>query len=371
MKRRDFLKTTAVTMSATTMLPGLARGANAGRRPNVVILFVDDLAYGDLGSFGSPDIPTPQMDSLATNGAKCTNSYITNPPCSPSRCCLMTGMYTQRFGKYGMARGLPIPDDHPTMAEFMRDAGYVTGQIGKWDIGNPPQGPLDRGFDQVARMPPKVGKKRYSYKKEDGTEGWLTDLDGENMVEFVENNSDKPFFLYYSPYAIHEPNSESPERYRARSTATGKRRALAGNLIAVDDAVGRLLDALKKHELDKNTLILLTGDNGGSLTSDCRPDPYRGGKGAGTKYEGWVHTPTIISWPARIPKGKTYDGLMGTIDFYATAAAAAGKPLPKRCDGEDLTPWLRGEKSGDAHEELYWCNKDPKDAPRRHLKAMR
>jgi arylsulfatase A-like enzyme len=199
----------------------------------------------------------------------------------------------------------------------------------------------------------------------------LTELDGEYLADFVERNHDKPFFLYYSPYAIHEPNSESPERYRKRSTATGKRRALAGNLIAVDDAVGKFLEALKKYDLESDTLILFTGDNGGSLKSNCRPDPYRGGKGAATRYEGWVHPPAIVSWPGHIPSGKTYDGLMCTMDFYATAAAVAGKTLPARCDGENLLPYLRGVKSGHAHDALYWCNDDPKDAPRRHLKAMR
>ncbi|MHC4118216.1 MAG: sulfatase family protein [Planctomycetota bacterium] len=367
--RRDFMKGLTIAASAS-VIPAFAERPRP-KRPNVIILFIDDLAYGELGAFGCPDIPTPHMDSLAAKGVKCTNSYITNPPCSPSRCCLMTGMYTQKFGKYGMARGLPIPNDHPTMGEFMRDAGYVTGMIGKWDVVSKKQGPLDRGFDQVSCMPPMVKGKRYIYKKQDGSEGFLTDLDGEYLVEFIEKNRDKPFFLYYSPYAIHEPNSESPERYRRRSTATGKRRALAGNLIAVDDAVGRLLDALREYSLATNTLILLTGDNGGSPSSNSRPDPYRGGKGGGTQYEGWVRTSAIVSWPGRIPQGRTYDGLMCTMDFYATAAAVASRPLPKRCDGVDLLPYLRGEKSGDAHEELYWCNDDPKDAPRRHLKAVR
>ncbi len=259
------MKTAVAAMASERVLRRSAAGQDRrGRLPNVVIVFIDDLAYGDLGAFGCPDIPTPHTDSLAKNGVKCTNSYITNPPCSPSRCSLITGMYTQRFGKYGMARGLSIPDEHPTLAEFMRKAGYVTGQIGKWDIGSPEQGPLDRGFGQVARTPPRKKGKRYIYTKKNGPEGFLTDLDGEHLVEFVERNRDKPFFLYYSPYAIHEPNSESPERYRKRSTATGKRRALAGNLIAVDDAVGKFLKALKKYGLESDTLILFTGDNGGS-----------------------------------------------------------------------------------------------------------
>jgi len=372
LSRRGFLKVSG------TLAAGLAASCRTlhgpgelARKPNVVIIFVDDLAYGELGAFGCPDIPTPHMDSLAANGVRCTNLYVTNPPCSPSRCSLMTGMYTQRFGKFGMARGLPIPKDHPTMAELMRDAGYATGAIGKWDIGSSEQGPLERGFTQVARKPPMVKGKRYIYARQDGMGGFLTDLDGQYLAEFVEMNADSPFFLYYSPYAIHEPNSESPEHYRERSTARGKRRALAGNLIALDDAVGRLLVALRAHGLESNTLILLAGDNGGSVKSHCRSTPYRGGKGAGTRYEGWVRTPSIISWPGRIPEQWTYDGLACTMDFYATAAAVAGASLPERCDGEDLLPYMRGEMTGDAHEALYWCNDDPLDAPRRHLKAMR
>ena len=124
------------------------------RKPNVIILFIDDLGYGDLACFGNKRIPTPHVDSLASDGVRCTMSYITNPPCSPSRCALMTGMYAQRFGKSGMARGLPIPSDHPTLSELMRDAGYVTGQIGKWDIGSVGQGPHQRGFMEVAKDPP-------------------------------------------------------------------------------------------------------------------------------------------------------------------------------------------------------------------------
>jgi len=369
MERREFLKAVTAGMAAAGSLPGLAMSRAAGRKPNVVILFIDDLGYGDVGSFGCPDIPTPHMDSLATTGVKCTNSYITNPPCSPSRCCLMTGMYIQRFGKSGMARGLSIPKDHPTMAEYMRDAGYVTGMIGKWDIGSREQGPLDRGFMQVARSAPS--KAPFTCLRQDGSEVFRTDLDGDYMAEFVDRNKDKPFFLYFSPNAVHSPSGGTPARYQNRSTAKGKRKALAGAIIAVDDAVGKLLAMLKKHKLVKDTLIFLTGDNGPNPGEEGSAEPYRGGKGQGTQFEGWVHTPAIVSWPAGIPAGKTFDGLMCTMDFYATVAAVAGKPLPKRCEGKNLIPYFKGEKTGDVHEEIYWHNVDPKDAPRRNLRAMR
>ncbi len=373
MNRREFLQTAAAGITAAGAWRHYAFGrGEVVRKPNVIVVFIDDLAYGELGSFGCPDIPTPHMDSLAVKGVKCTNSYVTNPPCCPSRCCLMAGMYPQRFGKYGMARGQPIPADHPTMAEFMRDAGYVTGMVGKWDIGSREQGPLDRGFDEVARVPPKKPGKRYQCLTRDGADAYLTDLDGDYIADFATRHKDEPFFLYFSPFAIHEPNAESPQHYRDRSTATGKRKALAGALIALDDAVGKLLAALRKHGLENDTLILLTGDNGGSVKSNCRATPYRGGKLPGnTIYEGWVHTPAIVSWPGHLPEGKTYEGLMCTMDFYATAAAVAGKPLPKRCEGVNLLPYLRGQTPGDAHEELYWRNMDPTDPPHRHLQAMR
>ncbi len=366
--RRDFMKTAVAGTVAAGLYPNFSPGQEAvGRKPNVVVLFIDDLGYGDLGCFGNERTPTPHIDSLATNGAKCMMSYITNPPCSPSRCCLMTGMYAQRFGKSGMARGLPIPDEHPTMAEFMRDAGYVTGQVGKWDIGSAEQGPDKRGFMEVARHAPGA---QYNRQREDGTPVYLTDLVGDYMAEFVDRNADKPFFLYFSPFAVHSKVKDTPQHYRDRVKA-GQGTAYEGAVVAVDDAVGKLLAVLKKHNIENDTLILLTGDNGANEAEGGSSAPYRGGKGPGTQLEGWVHTPTIVSWPGTVPAGITYEGLMCTMDFYATAAAAAGKPLPKRCEGKDLLPYLNGQKKGDVHEYVFWHNADPTDAPRRNLYAVR
>jgi arylsulfatase A-like enzyme len=336
-------------------------------KPNIVILFIDDLGYGDIGCFGNSRIPTPHIDALAASGARCTMSYITNPPCSPSRCSLLMGMYAQRFGKSGMARGLPIPDDQLTLAEFLRDAGYVTGQIGKWDVGSAGQGPHQRGFMEVAREAPG---SQYIRKREDGSEVYLTDLNGEQMVEFVERNAEQPFFLYFSPLAVHSKVKETPQRYRDRVPG-GKGTAYEGAVIAVDDAVGALVAALRKYSLEENTLIFFTGDNGANITEGGSSAPYRGGKGKHTQQDGWVHTPTIVSWPAAIPAGVTFPGLMATIDFYATAAVAAGQPIPDTCDGKDLVPFLVKAGSGDVHEYLFWHNADPTDAPRRNLYAVR
>ena len=181
--------------------------------PNVVLIYIDDLGYGDLGSYGCRDIPTPYLDRLAKEGVRCTASYITNPPCCPSRCSMLMGQYGQKFGKYGMSRGLSLPDDRPTLAQFLSGQGYVTGHIGKWDIGSRAQGPLQTGFSKAARTPPKKkytkrellrlspslrrkleekeGKSKYYCIDEGGKTMWLTDYDGDAMVDFVQQHKDE------------------------------------------------------------------------------------------------------------------------------------------------------------------------------------
>jgi arylsulfatase A-like enzyme len=149
-------KTTILSMVLfVTFAAGTSLAETTSEKPNVVLIYIDNLGYGDLGVFGCTDIPTPNIDRLAKEGVRCTASYIANRPCCPSRCSLIMGQYGQRFGKYGMSRGLPIPEDRPTLARFLGDHGYATGQIGKWDIGTRRQGPLKVGFMEVAKTPPK------------------------------------------------------------------------------------------------------------------------------------------------------------------------------------------------------------------------
>ncbi len=372
---RYFVQITFLALAVSLIAALSSSQASVGRKPNVIILFIDDLGYGDIGCFGNPSIPTPHIDTLAEQGARLTMHYITNPPCSPSRCAVMTGMYAQRFHKFGMARGLPIPADHPTMGEFMRDAGYVTGQVGKWDLGSEGQGPHERGFMEVARWPlGTLRKDSYLCEKPDGSIVYRTDQDGDYMVEFVERNKDKPFFLYFSPFAIHGSFDGVPQAYKDRireDVTSDALRDYGGAVVAVDEAIGKLLAVLKKHQLDEHTLIFFTGDNGPGKGGSSAP--YAGGKsgGGGTQKEGWVHTPGIATWPGTIPAGTVYEGLSCTLDYYATAAAVAGVKAPERCDGKDLLPYLTGERKGDAHEFLYWYNADPKDASFHRLSAVR
>lgn len=382
-----------VQCSAAEPHGGQAKASPARTLPNVVLIYIDDLGYGDVGCYGCRDIPTPNIDRLAAEGVRFTASYIPNPPCCPSRCGLMMGQYAQRFGKYGMSRGLPIPEDRPTLARFLRGRGYVTGQIGKWDIGTRLQGPLQVGFTEVAKNPPKKkytrkelaglpenlrkqfarkgGKSKYFCINEAGETMWLTDYDGDLMAGFIDRHKDEPFFLYWSPEAVHSPSIEAPERLMERTQAGGKRRKLAGAIVSVDDQVGKLLSVLKEQGLRKNTLVIFSSDNGANGGEGGSSTPYTGGKGKGTQKEGWVRVPTIFSMPGTLPEGKQYDGLIANFDFYSTIAALAGGPIPEHCDGVDLFPYLTGERTGDAHEYLFWLNNEPGDAVRRHLIAVR
>ena len=343
----------------------------SAEKPNVVLIYIDDLGYGDIGCYDCEDIPTPHIDQLAKEGVRFTASYITNPPCCPSRCALMMGQYGQRFGKYGMSRGLPIPEDRPTLAKFMSKNGYVTGQIGKWDVGSKVQEPLQVGFDEVAQKPPKKKGSKYFCTNQDGKTQWLTDYDGDNIVKFIERNKSKPFFLYWSPEAVHSKNDEAPPSLTERTTAKGKRSKLAGAIVSVDDQVGKLIKALNKHGLRGNTLVIFSSDNGANIGEEGSSAPYRGGKGSGTQQEGWVRVPTIFSMPGVVREGNDYHKQIANFDFYSTIASVAGLPIPKHCDGVDLIPYINGKKKEEPHEYLFWLNNEPGDAERRHMIAVR
>ena len=341
----------------------------SAQRPNILIIYVDDLALGDVGTFGCPDSATPNIDALAASGVKLTNAYTINAPCSPSRTGLMMGMYTQRFGKYDLSRGVPIPDDKATMAETLRDAGYVTGFVGteKWDIGRWNQGALDRGFMEMGMHPPRVEGKAYfgggsSYIGVDGS--YLTEVEGKYVLEFLERHGtrkDKPFFMYFTPLAVHIPHGEVPEKYLQRLSPKptkgkySKRDYLRATLLALDDQIGLILKKLRELDIEKDTLIMFSSDNGGDPAADCRPAPYRGGKrAANMQWEGNYRMPTILTFPGTVPAGGTFDGMASTIDFYATAAAAADTALPGHCEGKDLLPLLLGKKTPDPDEALFW-----------------
>ncbi len=365
---RDAVENVGTASPPRTVVP-----AAEFARPNVIMLFIDDLGYGDIGPFGCTDIPTPHMDRLANEGVILTQAYVTNPPCCPSRASLMMGMYGQRFGKYGMMRSQPLPEDKPTFAEIFRDYGYVTGQIGKWDVGGGSRSPqAARGFMEIAAGSGKDYLRVGAGENDEDI--WLTEINGDQLLEFVERHrlNEQPFMMYWSPLAVHSPHDLIPQEYTDRVlNVADERRKLAGGIVSVDDQVGRLLDYLDTHNMRENTLIIFASDNGPNVGEGGTSTPYLGGKGSSNRNKvGWTLTPAIVSWPGVIQEGTNFDGMLCTIDFFSTMLAAANLPIPDHADGINLLPYLTGEKTGDVHEYIYWYNKGDERATR-NLQSVR
>jgi arylsulfatase A-like enzyme len=357
---------------ATAFLSPLSSPA-AERKPNVIVFLADDTGFVDPGFQGGKDIPTPNMDSLAKNGVRCTNGYVSCPYCSPTRAGIMTGRYQERFGhefNEGIGRltfGLPVTET--TFAQRMKALGYVTQAIGKWHLGNQPEmRPFKRGFDEfygtLANTPffhPMLVDSRVGPdpKKVEDDNFYTTDAFADRAVEFVDKNKDKPFFLYFPFNANHVP-VQVPEKYLKKFTQIEDkgRREYAAMCSAMDDAIGRVLAKLREHKLEENTLMFFTSDNGGPINkmgpNGSRNGPLKGQKG--DTWEGGIHTPFAVQWLGHIPAGTVYDKPVISLDFLPTAVTAAGeKPsLDSKLDGVDLLPFLSGKDPGTPHEYLYW-----------------
>lgn len=361
MLRRDFLRVTAGVFSSRAPAPP---------RPNIVFIAADDLGYGELGVQGSRDIPTPRIDSIAAEGIRFTNGYVSCPVCSPTRAGWLTGRYQQRFGhefnpgpahRADPAFGLPLSET--TLAERLKAAGYATALIGKWHLGYRPQfHPLRRGFDEFfgflagahPYLPrPGAGAILRGTSPVEESE-YLTDAFAREAVAFIERNKQRPFFLHLSFNAVHAP-LEAAAKYLERFAGIPqeRRRTFAAMLSAMDDAVGRVLAALRAHGLEDDTLIIFISDNGGpTRNTTSRNDPLRGYKGQ--VLEGGIRVPFLMQWKRRLPRGGTCDAPVIALDIVPTVLAAAGLPLPDPLDGVNLLPLLTGERRGVPHAALYW-----------------
>lgn len=353
--------------------------AFAADRPNVLLIVSDDHGYADTGFQGCSDIPTPHLDRLAKAGLRCSNGYVTHPFCSPTRAGLMTGRYQQRFGHEG--NPFYDPDDHreglPTserlLPEFMREAGYVTGWIGKWHLGAAPEfRPLKRGFLETYGF--IGGGHRYRDWKTDvkveygvpierngepvEAPAHLTEAFGREAAAFIGRHKDQPWFLYLAFNAPHTPHEPTAERLaKFASIADEKRRNYAAQVSLLDDAIGTTLDALRESGQDQRTLVFFFSDNGGPIGprgNGSANGLLRGGKG--TTYDGGIRVPFVVSWPTKLPAGKDYDQPVSSVDVFATALAAAGSKMPtdRKYDSVNLLPFLTGEQAGAPHERLYW-----------------
>ncbi|MDE0769883.1 MAG: sulfatase-like hydrolase/transferase [Opitutaceae bacterium] len=378
--------------------------------PNIIVLLADDLGYGELSCQGNAEIPTPHIDSIAANGVRFTNGYVTGPNCSPSRAGFLSGRIPTRFGYENNPIGhrnedptIGLPADEVTIAETLQDAGYVTGLIGKWHQGGTAAyHPFRHGFEEFFGfmheghyfVPPPwegvttmlrrktipgggegrwVGKKGLIYHTWGNNEPdydadnpiirggqpvveteYLTDALTREAVDFIDRHDDKPFFLYLPYNAVHSPLQGADAYMRKFSHIEDiQRRIFAAMLANMDDSVGAVLKQLRKSGLEENTLVFFLSDNGGptrELTSSNAP--LRGQKGM--MYEGALRVPFMVQWKGAIPAGKVYDNPVSSLDIYATAAANAKAKAPKNIEGVNLIPFLTGENSGRPHETLFW-----------------
>ncbi len=370
-------------LAGSVFLPPPARGAEPGRKPNVLLIVADDLGYADVGFHGCKDIPTPHLDALAKAGVVCTSGYVSHPFCSPTRAGLLTGRYQQRFGHENNpkwdtdSKDIGLPLDQATVADAMTKAGYATGAVGKWHLGaHPSFHPNRRGFASYFghlggghqyfdhnqfKTNPQRAKQEYfiplvrdEKPVEEGE--YLTDALGREAAAFVEANKAKPFFLYLAFNAPHTP-LQAPPKYldRVKGIKDDKLRTYAAMVCGMDDAVGRVMAKVKEHGLADDTLVFFFSDNGGPVAvTNCRNTPLRGAKGQ--VYEGGVRVPFVVSWPAQIKPGK-FDHPVSSLDVFPTALAAAGGRAAKELnlDGVNLLPHLREEaKPALADRVLFW-----------------
>ena len=326
-------------------------------RPNIVIIFCDDLGYGDLSCFGHPTIRTPQLDRMASEGQKWTSFYCAAPVCTPSRAGLLTGRLPIRNGMTSPERVVLFPDsggglpaDEITIAELLKRQGYQTACVGKWHLGHLPQFlPTRQGFDRYFGIPysndmhgsggvPLMRDETVIERPVDQTT--VTRRYTEEAVRFIQERREAPFFLYLAQTMPHVPLHASPE---FRDTSP---RGLYGDVVEeIDWSVGRVLQAVRESEDAQQTLVLFTSDNGPWLAQRLNGGSaglLRAGKG--TTFEGGMRVPTLFWWPGRIQPGTAVHEIGSTLDMLATCAKLAGASLPsdRRLDSLDLTPALLG-----------------------------
>jgi arylsulfatase A-like enzyme len=349
-------------------------------KPNVLVIVADDLGYHDVGFQGSKEIPTPHLDKLAASGVRCTNGYVSHPFCSPTRAGMMSGRYQHRFGHENNPAWLPesltegLPLSVVTYPALMKQAGYVTGAVGKWHLGAHPQfHPLKRGFDEYfgalggghAYFPSGSKSAEYGIPlnrngKDEAQTGYLTEHFGDEAAAFIGRHAgeEKPWMLYLAFNAPHTP-LEAPEAWleKFKSIEDKSRRTYAAMVAAMDEAIGKVMAKVEAEGERENTVVFFVSDNGGpnlakkSGTNFTDNTPLRGAKG--DLYEGGVRVPFLVSWPAKIKPG-IYEKPVIALDFLPTSLAAAGEEQPKDLDGVNLLPFLTGEASGVPHETLFW-----------------
>lgn len=395
-----FAGITVVTAQQRASSDRVNNGTQAVRKPNVILIMGDDLGYCDTDLYGSKDIPTPNINSIAKNGVLFTNGYVSAPVCSPSRAGILTGRYQQRFGfefNAGPLRravenkdmGLPLTEI--TLPQLMKRAGYATGMVGKWHEGmNDKYFPTQRGFDEyfgflfganlyIDPNTPGVKSPRGAGEGSGASDGrrpalnpiyrgmapveemeYLTDAFAREAVAFIGKHQKESFFLYVPFNAPHEP-FQATKKYtdRFQNEKDERRQVYKAMVSALDDGVGAILKKVRDAGLENDTLIVFLSDNGcATYTNACTNDPLRFGKL--THLEGGSRVPFTMQWPGRLKASAVVDQPIIALDLLPTFVKLAGGEVPKDrvIDGVDLMPFLTGKSKAAPHDVLCWRNGD-------------
>ncbi|MCD0462796.1 sulfatase [Roseiconus lacunae] len=364
--------------------------AAAESSPNVILIFIDDLGWKDLGCYGNDFVETPNIDALASSGVRFTNFYAAGAVCSPTRCAVQSGQNQARIGITAHIPGhwrpfervitpqttMALPLETVTIAESLKTAGYATGYVGKWHLGTAAQfQPQYQGYDLSAvingpHLPGRYRVQKPSELKPPGKSQYRTDYEADVCIDFIESNLDRPYFLMLSPFAVHIPlgaMSEKVEKYRGKAKRRGvdlPNPIYAAMIEHCDDMVGRIVDAVDRAGQTENTMVVFTSDNGGLYkrydyreSADdlvSRQTPLKGEKGS--LHEGGIRVPLIVKYPPMAKAGSTCEEPTISYDFYPTFVELAKASLPENqtIDGLSLLPLLANPQGKLDRDALHW-----------------
>lgn len=357
-----------------------AAADDAHSPPNLLLILVDDLGYGDLSSYGATDLKTPHIDALIGRGMRFSNFHANCPVCSPTRAALLTGRYQDLVGVPGVVRTYPSDNWgylHPEavlLPKLLKPAGYHTALVGKWHLGlEAPNTPNDRGFDHFHGFLGDMMDDYYNHRRhginymrknnqEIDPEGHATDLFSQWAIDYLDQAARRkqPFFLYLAYNAPHtpiQPPAEWVAKVQQREPGISEKRAKLVALIEhMDDGIGRVLDRLEKNGQARNTLVAFTSDNGGQLSVGANNGPVRDGKGS--VYQGGLLVPAGVAWPGRIEPGSSTDLLALSMDLFPTLLDAAGVKVEHSIDGVSFLPTLRGESQEPLRRDAFFRRRE-------------
>ena len=378
MKRTTLAGGLALVAAALLMPSAMLHAAETPAEPNFIVIFVDDMGYGDIGCFGSQVNRTPRLDRMAAEGMRLTDFYVTCSVCTPSRASLMTGCYPRRVNMHQDERNVCVlfpaarkglNPQEVTIAEVLETRDYATACIGKWHLGDHPDFlPTSQGFDYYFGIPysndmhrktiPLPLMRNQTVIEAPVNQDTITRRYTEETIKFIEANRQKPFFVYLPHTMVHVPLHPG-EAFRGKSA-----NKLYGDAVEeIDWSTGEILDTLEQLGIDEKTLVLFTSDNG--ATRRGSNGPLRGGKGRTD--EGGMREPCVVRWPGKIPAAASCAEITSTIDLLPTFAKLAGAELPAEriIDGRDIWPLLAGRPGAKSpHEAFYYYQMDQLQAVR-------